>query len=103
MDLLFYDVMIYLFFEILFVGGYISLFIIFRVGIILIYIYYNIKYMDMLVNFVMKYMQYLMFIMFLGFFNIYVLGLICYLFFSNLFNIGQMVVIKNYIIDQDKV
>lgn len=102
-DLSSYDVMTYLPFEIPFVGGHISLFTILWAGTTLIYTYYNTKHMDMSANPAMKYMQYLMPIMFLGFFNTYASGLTCYLFFSNLFNIGQTVVTKNYIIDQDKV
>lgn len=102
-DLSSYDVLTYLPFEIPFVGGHISLFTILWAGTTLIYTYYNTKHMDMSANPAMKYMQYLMPIMFLGFFNTYASGLTCYLFFSNLFNIGQTVVTKNYIIDQDKV
>lgn len=102
-DLSSYDVMTYLPFEIPFVGGHISLFTILWAGTTLIYTYYNTKHMDMSANPAMKYMQYLMPIMFLGFFNTYASGLTCYLFFSNLFNIGQTVVTKSYIIDQDKV
>ena len=102
-DLSSYDVMTYLPFEIPFVGAHISLFTILWAGTTLIYTYYNTKHMDMSANPAMKYMQYLMPIMFLGFFNTYASGLTCYLFFSNLFNIGQTVVTKNYIIDQDKV
>lgn len=103
-DLFFYDIFWKLFFEILFgFGVYISLFMLFWVVIILIYIYYNICYMDMGVNLVMKYMQYIMLIMFMGFFNSFVVGLICYLLFSNLINIMQIIVIKNYIIDNEKI
>ncbi|MBX2876275.1 MAG: membrane protein insertase YidC [Saprospiraceae bacterium] len=102
-DLSSYDVMTYLPFEIPFVGAHISLFTILWAGTTLIYTYYNTKHMDMSANPAMKYMQYFMPIMFLGFFNTYASGLTCYLFFSNLFNIGQTVVTKNYIIDQDKV
>lgn len=102
-DLSSYDVLTYLPFEIPFVGAHISLFTILWAGTTLIYTYYNTKHMDMSANPAMKYMQYLMPIMFLGFFNTYASGLTCYLFFSNLFNIGQTVVTKNYIIDQDKV
>ena len=51
----------------------------------------------------MKYMQYLMPVMFLGFFNTFASGLTCYLLFSNLFNITQTLVTKNYIIDNEKI
>lgn len=102
-DLSSYDVLFFLPTEIPFVGGHISLFTILWAGTTLIYTYYNTKHMDMSANPAMKYMQYLMPIMFLGFFNTYASGLTCYLFFSNLFNISQTVITKNYIINQDKV
>lgn len=102
-DLSSYDVLFFLPTEIPFVGGHISLFTILWAGTTLIYTYYNTKHMDMSANPAMKYMQYLMPIMFLGFFNTYASGLTCYLFFSNLFNISQTIVTKNYIINQDKV
>ena len=59
--------------------------------------------MDMSANPAMKYMQYIMPIFFLGFFNSFASGLTCYLFFSNLFNITQTIVTKNYIIDKEKI
>ena len=51
----------------------------------------------------MKYFQYIMPLMFLGFFNSFASGLTCYLFFSNLINITQTLVTKNFIIDNDKI
>ena len=51
----------------------------------------------------MKYMIYLSPIMMLFFFNNYASGLSLYFFISNLISIGIMIVIKNYIIDEDKV
>ncbi|MCH7525483.1 MAG: membrane protein insertase YidC [Bacteroidetes bacterium] len=51
----------------------------------------------------MKYMIYLSPIMMLFFFNNYASGLSLYYFISNLISIGIMIVIKNYIIDEDKV
>ncbi|MCB0597181.1 MAG: YidC/Oxa1 family membrane protein insertase, partial [Phaeodactylibacter sp.] len=51
----------------------------------------------------MKYMQYIMPVMFLGFFNTFASGLTCYLLFSNLFNITQTIVTKNYIINNEKI
>ncbi|MCB0375741.1 MAG: YidC/Oxa1 family membrane protein insertase, partial [Sinomicrobium sp.] len=65
--------------------------------------YYNTKHMDFGSNPAMKYLQYIMPIMFLGFFNSFAAGLTCYLLFSNVLNITQTVVTKNYIIDQDKI
>ena len=51
----------------------------------------------------MKYMIYLSPIVMLIFFNNYASGLSLYYFVSNLISIGIMLVIKNYIIDEDKV
>ena len=51
----------------------------------------------------MKYMIYLSPIMMLFFFNNYASGLSLYYFVSNLISIGIMLVIKNFIIDEEKV
>ncbi|WP_347922328.1 membrane protein insertase YidC [Pontimicrobium sp. SW4] len=51
----------------------------------------------------MKYMIYLSPIMMLVFFNNYASGLSLYYFISNLITIGIMLVIKNYILDEDKI
>ncbi|MBK6667265.1 MAG: YidC/Oxa1 family membrane protein insertase [Saprospiraceae bacterium] len=67
------------------------------------YTYYNMQNMDLSANPAMKYVQYLMPIMFLAFFNNYASGLTCYMFFSNLINILQTVVTKNYIFDENKI
>ncbi len=84
-------------------GSHVSLFTFLWAITTLIYTYYNTKHMDMTANPAMKYMQYLMPLFFLGFFNSYASGLTCYLLFSNLFNITQTLVTKNYIIDQEKI
>ena len=42
-------------------------------------------------------------VMFLAFFNNYASGLTCYMFFSNLINILQTVITKNYIFDETKI
>jgi YidC/Oxa1 family membrane protein insertase len=42
-------------------------------------------------------------VMFLAFFNNYASGLTCYMFFSNLINILQTVITKNYIFDEEKI
>ena len=103
-DLSSYDAFIQLGFELPFnMGAHISLFTVLWAVTTLIYTYYNSKHMDMSANPAMKYMQYLMPIMFLGFFNSYASGLTCYLFFSNIFNIGQTIITKNYIINQKKL
>ena len=51
----------------------------------------------------MKYMIYFSPLLMLIFFNNYASGLSLYYFVSNLISIGIMLVIKNYIIDEDKV
>ena len=84
-------------------GAHISMFTLLWALTTVIYTFYNSRHMDLSANPMMKYMQYLMPIMFLGFFNSYASGLTCYLFFSNIFNIGQTLVTKNLIIDQEKI
>lgn len=58
---------------------------------------------DLTANPAMKYVQYIMPVMFLAFFNNYASGLTTYMFFSNLINIIQTVVTKNYIFDEKKI
>ena len=104
-DLSSYDVIAYLPFgwDIPFYGAHISLFTILWAVTTVIYTYYNTKHMDMSINPMMKYMQYFMPIMFLFFFNNFASGLSCYLFFSNLMNITQTIVTKEYLIDKKKI
>ncbi len=102
-DLSSYDVAFTLPFAIPAYGDHVSLFTVLWAGTTVIYTYYNSKHMDMSSNPAMKYMQYLMPVMFLFFFNNYASGLTVYLLFSNLLNITQTIVTKNYIIDQDKI
>lgn len=90
--------------EIPFYGAHISLFTLLWAGTTVLYAWYNSKLVDMSNgNPMMKYMQYFMPIMFLFFFNNFASGLTCYLFFSNLFNILQTLITKNYVINQDKI
>lgn len=103
-DLSSYDVFFRLPFEIpLGFGSHISLFTLLWAVTTLIYTYYNSRHMDFSAQPAMKYMQYIMPVMFLGFFNSFASGLTCYLLFSNIFNILQTIVTKNYIIDQEKI
>ncbi len=102
-DLSSYDVAFSLPFTIPAYGDHVSLFTVLWAGTTVIYTYYNSKHMDMSSNPAMKYMQYFMPIMFLFFFNNYASGLTVYLLFSNLLNIAQTLITKNYIIDQDKI
>jgi YidC/Oxa1 family membrane protein insertase len=103
-DLSSYDVIAFLPFNIPFYGEHVSLFTLLWAVTTVAYTYYNSKMMDMnSINPAMKYMQYFMPIMFIFFFNSFAAGLSCYLFFSNVLNIGQIVVTKNFIIDHDKI
>jgi YidC/Oxa1 family membrane protein insertase len=105
-DLSSYDVFVRLPYNIPFLGEHLSLFTFLWAISMLVYTYYNSKIMDMSsMNAMpaMKYMQYLMPLMFVFFFNSYASGLTCYLLFSNLLNIGQTLVTKNYLIDNEKI
>ncbi len=103
-DLSSYDVLFYMGFEIPFFGAHVSLFTLLWTVSTIVYTYYNMQNMEMAnANPAMKYVQYIMPVMFLGFFNNYASGLTCYMFFSNLFNILQTVITKNYIFDEKKI
>ncbi len=84
-------------------GDHISLFTLLWVVTTLIYTWYNSKSMDFSANPALKYMQYIMPVMFMGFFNGYASGLTAYLLFSNVINIGQTLVTKHLIIDEEKI
>ena len=86
-----------------FMQGHLSLFAVLWAITTVIYAYYNSRHMDYSAQPMMKYFQYIMPLMFLGFFNSFAAGLTCYLFFSNVFNILQTVITKNFIIDHDKL
>ncbi|MBP7274201.1 MAG: membrane protein insertase YidC [Saprospiraceae bacterium] len=102
-DLSSYDVFMQLPFTIPFYGSHVSLFSLLWVITTLIYTYYSTKDMDFSMNPAMKYMQYLMPLFFIFFFNNVAAGLSCYLLFSNILNIGQTIITRNYIIDKDKI
>jgi YidC/Oxa1 family membrane protein insertase len=102
-DLTSFDAFVKLPFEIPLFGAHISLFTVLWVVSTLVYTYYSTKQMDFSAQPYMKYMQYFMPIMFMFAFNNYASGLTCYLVFSNLLNIAQTLITKNYIINQDKI
>jgi len=105
-DLSTYDVFVQLPFMIPAYGSHVSLFTLLWAISLFGYTMYNMKHMDnsmMQSNPMMKYMQYLMPVMFLFFLNSYSSGLTCYLLFSNIFNITQTAVTKNFIFDEDKI
>lgn len=84
-------------------GGHLSLFTILWAITTIIYTYYNTKHMDMSTNPAMKYVQYFMPVGFLVFFNSYASALTCYMFFSNLINISQTIITKNFVFDDEKI
>jgi len=102
-DLSSYDDFFHLPFNIPFVGDHLSLFTILYSVSMLVYTYYNTRHMDMSANPAMKYMQYLMPVMFFGFFNTYASALTCYMFFSNLINIAQTVITKQFVFKDEKL
>lgn len=102
-DLSSFDVAFSLPFVIPFYGDHVSLFTLLWAATTVLYTYYNAQNMDFSMNPAMKWMQYLMPVMFLFFFNTFAAGLTCYLLFSNLINVGQTIVTKNYIIDEEKI
>lgn len=108
-DLSSYDVAFWLPFEIPFYGSHVSLFTLLWVITTIMYTYYNMQNMDMSgmggganAN-MMKWMQYLMPVFFLFFFNNFASGLTLYLVFSNILNITQTLVTKNWIINHEKI
>ena len=102
-DLSSYDAFFNLPFTIPFMGAHLSLFTLLWAVSTVVYTYYSSKHIDMSANPAMKYVQYFMPLMFLGFFNSFAAGLTCYMFFSNLINIGQTLVTKHFILDEKKI
>jgi YidC/Oxa1 family membrane protein insertase len=89
-------------------GAHISLFTLIWVVTTLWYTWYSMKQMDVSTMQtdqmkIMKYMQYFMPVMFMFFFNSFASGLTLYLCFSNILNIGQTVVTKQFLIDNEKI
>src|SRR5690625_1423429 len=105
-DLASYDVIAQLPFKIPFYGAHISLFPILASVAIFIYMILNTNTQNMpqqpgMPN--MKYIMYISPIFMLVFFNTYPSGLSVYYLTSNLISIGIVLVIKNFIIDEDKI
>ncbi len=89
-------------------GSHLSLFTMIWVVTTLWYTWYSMKQMDASAMQndqmkVMKYMQYTMPVFFMFFFNAFASGLTLYLCFSNILNIGQTVVTKQFLIDNEKI
>jgi YidC/Oxa1 family membrane protein insertase len=111
-DLSSYDPVAYLPFKIPFYGDHVSLFPI--LAAIAIFFYMKMTTGQQMASQptqegmpdmtkMMKYMIYLSPLMMLFFFNNYASGLSLYYFVSNAISIGIMLVIKNYILDEDKI
>ncbi len=104
-DLSSYDSIAQLPFEIPFYGDHVSLFPILASIAIFFYMMMttgqNMPSQPGMPN--MKFIMYLMPLMMLFFFNNYASGLSLYYFVSNLITIGIMLVIKNFILDNDKI
>ena len=109
-DLSSYDSIMHVPFDLPFgAGAHISLFTLIWVVTTLWYTWYSMKQMDasqMQNNDqmkVMKYMQYTMPVFFMFFFNNFASGLTLYLCFSNILNIGQTLLTKEFLIDKEKI
>ncbi len=102
-DLSSYDSIASLPFEIPMFGAHLSLFTILWAVTTIIYTFYNTKHMDLSANPAMKYIQYFMPVGFLVFFNSYASGLTIYMFFSNVINILQTILTKNFVFDEEKI
>ncbi|MFN0213803.1 MAG: membrane protein insertase YidC [Saprospiraceae bacterium] len=108
-DLSSYDSIMHLPFPLPFgAGEHISLFTLIWVVTTLWYTWYSMKQMDAssMQNDqmkIMKYMQYTMPVFFMFFFNSFASGLTLYLCFSNILNIGQTLVTKEFLIDKEKI
>lgn len=97
-DLSTYDSILNLGFEIPFYGDHVSLFTLLMTISTLVYTMYNNQMTG--VTGQMKIISYLMPVMFLGFFNNYASGLTYYYFLSNLFTIGQQLLIRQFVDDK---
>ncbi|MBP9135139.1 MAG: membrane protein insertase YidC [Saprospiraceae bacterium] len=105
-DLSSYDVFIRFPGNVPLLGHHLSLFTVLWTVTTLLYTWYNFKNIDTTstaANPALKYMQYIMPIIFMFFFNSFASGLTCYLVFSNIINILQTIVTKNYMINSDKI
>lgn len=102
-DLTSYDVFMHLPFSIPFFGNTLSLFAFLWVVSTVIFTYFNSKTTDFSSNPAMLYMQYLMPLIFWFMFNKTAAGLTCYMFFSNLLNIGQTLAGRSILFNTEKI
>lgn len=102
-DLSSFDAPIWFPFNVPLIGEHISLFSILWAISLLVYTYYNSRYMDFSAQPAMKYVQYVMPIVFVFVFNSLASGLTCYMLFSNLLNIFQTLATKQFVFNDDKI
>ena len=103
-DLSGYEEFIKLSFYVPMYGAHVSLFALLWGLSLLVFTWYSMKDVDMTGQpAAMKYMQYFTPLIFMFVFNSYAAGLSLYMLFSNILNIAQTVVTKQYIIDHDQV
>ncbi len=102
-DLTSYDVIANLPFSIPFFGDTLSLFAFLWVVSTIIFTYFNSKTTDFSANPAMLYMQYFMPLIFWFMFNKTAAGLTCYMFFSNLLNIGQTLAGRSFLFNTEKI
>ncbi len=102
-DLTSFDEFVHLPFTLPLFGSTLSLFAFLWMVSTLVFTYYSSQSMDFSANPAMKYMQYLMPVIFWFMFNKTAAGLTCYMFFSNLLNIGQTLLGRNLLFDTDKI
>ena len=85
-------------------GAHISLFALLWGASLVVFTWYSMKDTDMTGQpAMMKQLQYFTPVIFTVMFNSYAAGLSLYMLFSNILNIGQTVVTKNYVIDHEKI
>jgi YidC/Oxa1 family membrane protein insertase len=102
-DLTSYEIFAKLPFTIPGYGAHVSLFAFLWAISLLVFTWYTSKDVDYSAQPAMKYVQYLTPVMFMFMFNSYAAGLSLYMLFSNVLNIGQTILTKNYVIDNSKV
>lgn len=85
-------------------GAHVSLFALLWGVSLIVFTWYSMKDVDMTGQpAFMKQLQYFTPVLFTVMFNSYAAGLSLYMLFSNILNIGQTIITKNYIIDKDKI
>jgi YidC/Oxa1 family membrane protein insertase len=102
-DLTSYEIFAKLPFNIPGFGAHISLFAFLWAISLLAFTWYTSKDVDYSAQPALKYVQYITPVIFMFMFNSYAAGLSLYMLFSNVLNIAQTVITKNYVINNTKV